>query len=554
MKYGQWCLAIGGVSVLLISSTYAQSAASCRKAEFRGGAPVFYYDKACMAKLNTAAPEKAKISVANKKPVVKRAKSSPKVKAAQKLLTAKGYNSGGTDGLMGPKTKGAINSYYKKNGLKKGSGSRLDAVLAHLKTNPKRKTAGNSATAKKKARVAAIKKAVAAKRAAAKKPKASAKVASSKKASGAAATAKKKARVAAIKKAVAAKHAAAKKQKASASAASAKKSAAANAAAAAKKNARVAAIKKAVAAKRAAAKNKKVAAVAPKAKVAAAPKAKKDANVADLQTLLKKKGSYNGAVDGTMNIETRKSVISYYQAHDVDIGKGTIAQGVHKHLKSGGSSAKVAAVSKTKAPVSAQKTTVNKAAVAAKKKARVAAIKKAVAAKRAAAKKKTVAAVAPKAKVAAAPKVKKDANVADLQTLLKKKGAYNGAVDGTMNLETRKSVVNYYHAHDVDIGKGTIAQGVHKHLKSGGSSKVATAAKVKAPAAKKATASKGKGNKVVEIQAMLGKKGLYSGKADGVLNAPTRKAILSYYKKSKVKRGDDTIINSVHKHLTAGSV
>ncbi len=685
MKYRHVCLVIGGVSVMLVGQASAQTAASCRKAEFRGSTPVFYYDKACMAKIKASTGKTVKKKVVTKKATTKKTakviKPSPKVRSVQRLLAKRGYKPGIADGLMGRNTANAIKAYFKRHGLKRVRGSRTEAVLAHLRKTPatknttqvahKKPAVASSAKVSKaaqaaesrRARVAAIKKAVAAKKAA-KAASASSKLASSKNVHGgmkkmslyerqqkqaskenktaaatshsvdvaAKAAAARRARAAEIKKAVAAKRAAkvaaakkaakpsfyqrmkkkvttavygkpkAKKvelslyerQKiqtakdvkkmaaipkpvktmshAAADTGKAKKAADA-------RRARVAAIKKAVAAKKAAkavaakrASTKKVASASiakPKkslyerqqalaGKSAATSVAASSNDVSGLQKLLAANGQYNGKVDGKMNIATRKSVIAYYYAHNLDVGSGTIAQAVHKDLKKGGSATASAKPAKVGGEVADLQT-----ALAAKGlyKGKVdgnmnIATRKSVIAYYHAHNldvgSGTIAQAVHKdlkkggSATASAKPAKVGGEVADLQTALAAKGLYKGKVDGKMNIATRKSVIAYYHAHNLDVGSGTIAQAVHKDLKKGGTSTASAA-----PAAKIASS----GNKIVDIQTLLSKKGLYSGANNGLLDKPTRASIISYYRKKKIKKiPGQTIIEAVHAHLTGSAV
>lgn len=66
--------------------------------------------------------DKAKAKISGDKDDMDKAGRSARVRSAQQALTDKGYNPGPADGLMGPRTRAAVEEFQRKEGLEANGG------------------------------------------------------------------------------------------------------------------------------------------------------------------------------------------------------------------------------------------------------------------------------------------------------------------------------------------------------------------------------------------------------------------------------------------------
>lgn len=193
--------------------------------------------------------------------------------------------------------------------------------------------------------------------------------------------------------------------------------------------------------------------------------------VMNLQKLLADRVFYNGAVDGIMGSQTRSAIVAAQKAYNL-VADGVAGPQTLAALESDSGKSTASAT-----PISTTNST-------------------------------------------------KSAEVSNLQELLKKRGFYNGAVDGIMGPQTRAAIIaaqkNYGLVTDGIAGVQTMAA-----LESGAST-VSIASK-NAPASSTTTATAGDKN-VIELQQLLAKRGFYNDAIDGIRGAQTNAAIASAQK------------------------
>ncbi len=194
-------------------------------------------------------------------------------------------------------------------------------------------------------------------------------------------------------------------------------------------------------------------------------------SVMNLQKLLADRGFYNGAVDGIMGNQTRNAIIAAQKAYNLTpdgvAGPQTIAA-----LESDGS--KTATI-----PISTSSTSTTS----------------------------------------------KSTEVANLQELLRKRGFYNGAVDGIMGNQTRSAIIaaqkNYGLTTDGIAGSKTMAA-----LESGGS-KANIAAQNNSTTTDSKDDLKASDSNVASVQQLLANRGFYKGAIDGIKGNQTKAAIIA---------------------------
>ncbi|MEI6331403.1 MAG: peptidoglycan-binding protein [Pseudanabaena sp.] len=204
--------------------------------------------------------------------------------------------------------------------------------------------------------------------------------------------------------------------------------------------------------------------------------------VMNLQKLLADRGFYNGAVDGIMGNQTRAAIVSAQRTYNLT-ADGVAGNQTLAALESDGN----------KGVVSSTTTSTN---------------------------------------ISISTSTVKSAEVASLQELLRKRGFYNGSVDGLMGTQTRLAIAeaqkNYGLATDGIPGTQTITA-----LESG-SSRVNIADKNSTATitdnTKNADTSNTPYKSVMALQDLLAKRGFYNGVVDGIKGTRTSGAIIAAQK------------------------
>lgn len=127
--------------------------------------------------------------------------------------------------------------------------------------------------------------------------------------------------------------------------------------------------------------------------------------------------------------------------------------------------------------------------------------------------------------------------VTDMQNKLKKVGVYKGKASGTYDTATKKAVISFQKKYklkaDGVAGRATLSKldSILKTPTKNTNTVTKTAAVKKYPILKIGS----KGSNVASLQNKLKKTGSYKGKAHGTFDQSTKKAVISFQKKYKIK-------------------